>query len=63
MAPPWLSRMLVDTVGFRRAERMLQLGSLLKPEQALAAGLVDEVHPPWGRGRVRVRVLPPQRLP
>ena len=38
--------MLVDTVGFRRAERMLQLGSLLKPEEALAAGLVDEVHPP-----------------
>ena len=43
VAPPWLSRMLVDTVGFRRAERMLQLGTLLEPEAALAAGLVDEV--------------------
>ena len=45
VAPPWLSRMLVDTVGFRRAERMLQLGTLLEPEGALAAGLVDEVVP------------------
>lgn len=45
VAPPWLARMLVDAVGSRKAERMLQLGSLIGPEQALAAGLVDEVVP------------------
>ena len=43
VAPPWLSRMMADTIGMRRAERMLQLGQLLAPEEAAAAGLVDEV--------------------
>ena len=37
--------MLGDTVGRRRAEWMLQLGSLLPPDEALAVGLVDEVVP------------------
>lgn len=45
VAPRWLSRMLVDTVGMRPAERMLQLGSLLSPDDAKDVGLVDEVVP------------------
>ena len=45
VAPPWFGTLLRDTVGARPAERMLQLGSLLSPEEALAAGMVDEVVP------------------
>tara|TARA_B110001452_G_scaffold111518_1_gene92439 strand:- start:1566 stop:2429 length:864 start_codon:yes stop_codon:yes gene_type:complete len=45
VAPKWLSRMLVDTVGMRPAERMLQLGSLLSPDDAKGVGLIDEVVP------------------
>lgn len=44
-APWWLSTMLQDTVGVRRGERMLQLGELVGPEEALEMGLVDEVMP------------------
>ena len=43
VAPPWLSQLLVDTVGHRHAELALSLGSLFSPQQALAIGLVDEV--------------------
>ena len=45
VAPPWFGTLLRDTVGARPAERMLQLGSLLSPEEALAAGMIDEVVP------------------
>jgi len=42
-APWWLAGLLQDAVGVRRAERMLQLGELVGPEEALSIGLVDEV--------------------
>lgn len=45
LAPSWFSTLLKDTIGHRRAERMLQLGQLLPPEEALAVGMVDEVVP------------------
>lgn len=43
VAPPWLAQQMVDTVGRRRAELSLSLGTLYTAEQALAIGLVDEV--------------------
>lgn len=43
--PPWLSRMLVEAVGRREAEPMLQRGLLLPPDAALEAGLVDRLAP------------------
>jgi hypothetical protein len=36
---------MVNTVGFRKAERLLIRGELLQSDQALAYGLVDEVCP------------------
>jgi len=42
-APPWFSKLLANRMGPRPAERMLMLGELLSPDEALAAGLVDEV--------------------
>lgn len=45
VAPPWLSAMLRDVVGQRKAEWMLQLGALVPPSEALALGMVDAVVP------------------
>lgn len=42
-APPWLGKMLVDTIGTRQAELSLGLGLLYSWQQALKMGLVDEV--------------------
>jgi len=42
-APPWFSQLLADRIGARRAERMLMTGQLFSPDEALAAGLVDDV--------------------
>ena len=39
--PAWLSRMLISTVGQRRAEDMIMRGLLLPPAEALEIGLVD----------------------
>jgi enoyl-CoA hydratase/carnithine racemase len=36
---------MVNTIGHRRSERMLALGQLVKSEEALRIGLVDEVVP------------------
>ena len=36
---------MINTVGFRKAERLLTRGELLSSDQALACGLVDEVCP------------------
>jgi len=43
--PPWLSRMLVDVAGQRKAEDMIMRGVLLPPSEALAAGIVDATVP------------------
>jgi len=44
IVPPWwFSVLMKETVGARQAEKHLQLGSLLKPEEALEIGLVDFV--------------------
>ena len=45
IAPIWLCRLLEDCVGTRRADEMLQHGTLLSPKEALGDGLVDEVVP------------------
>lgn len=37
--------MLKDTVGQRKADWMLQLAQMLKPADAAAAGVVDEIVP------------------
>lgn len=42
-APWYLCQMLTDAVGVRRGERMLQLGELVGPAEALSIGLVDEL--------------------
>eukprot|EP00527_Entomoneis_sp_CCMP2396_P008269 CAMPEP_0198143136 /NCGR_PEP_ID=MMETSP1443-20131203/5863_1 /TAXON_ID=186043 /ORGANISM="Entomoneis sp., Strain CCMP2396" /LENGTH=299 /DNA_ID=CAMNT_0043806301 /DNA_START=46 /DNA_END=945 /DNA_ORIENTATION=+ len=41
--PAWLSRQMVDTIGHRKAEISMGLGTLYSPEQALEIGLVDEI--------------------
>ena len=43
VAPPWLAQQYIDTIGCRRAEVALQLGTLYQPEQALEIGLVDHL--------------------
>lgn len=43
-APTWLAQQMIDTVGRRVAEMSLWRGTLYTPEQALAIGLVDELH-------------------
>ena len=43
--PPWLSRMLIDVAGRRKAEDMIMRGLLISPDDALAAGIVDALVP------------------
>jgi len=42
-APPWMCRQYVDLLGHRRAELALLQGTLFRPDEALAVGLVDEL--------------------
>lgn len=42
-APPFLGQQYVDTIGHRRAELALSMGTLFDPNEALQIGLVDEV--------------------
>jgi len=42
-APPWMCRQYVDLLGHRRAELALLRGTLFRPDEALAVGLVDEL--------------------
>ena len=42
-APPWMGQLLVRTIGFRRAELALAMGTLYSPQTALGIGLVDEI--------------------
>jgi 3,2-trans-enoyl-CoA isomerase len=43
VAPPWFIDLYVDTIGKRKAELYLQLGTMLTTDQALQVGLVDEL--------------------
>jgi Delta3-Delta2-enoyl-CoA isomerase len=44
IVPPfWFVDAMVNTVGYRRAESLCQLGTLCTPGEALRCGLVDEV--------------------
>jgi 3,2-trans-enoyl-CoA isomerase len=43
VAPPWLGQQYLDTIGHRKAELALSLGTLFTPDEALEIGLVDEV--------------------
>ena len=43
LAPPWMAQLTIRTIGFRKAEKALTLGTLFSPEDALQVGLVDEV--------------------
>ena len=43
IAPPWMGQLLVRTIGFRKAELALAMGTLFPPTQAHAIGLVDEI--------------------
>lgn len=46
VAPFWFSDTLINTVGFRQAERALQLGYMFTTDEAKACGLIDKVvHP------------------
>jgi len=45
-APFWMSDMLIRTIGFRKAEIALSMGSLFLPEEALKVGFVDEIVSP-----------------
>lgn len=43
--PRWLAEWAISVLGRRQAERMLQLGALVEPAEALQVGLVDAVVP------------------
>lgn len=45
VAPAWLQKLFVQTVGSREAEWGLQLGYLYTPQEALKVGLIDKVVP------------------
>jgi 3,2-trans-enoyl-CoA isomerase len=42
-APPWLGQQYMDTIGHRRAELALSLGTLYSPQEAMDIGLVDKL--------------------
>jgi len=44
-APFWLCQLFISVVGHRNAEKYLTLGTLLKPQDALKVGMIDEVVP------------------
>lgn len=45
VAPTWFVDSFRSAIGQRQAERHLQLGSLLSPQDALAIGMVDVIKP------------------
>jgi len=45
VAPPWMAQLMIRTIGFRKAEHALSLGTLFTPENARNIGLVDELVP------------------
>jgi len=45
VAPFWFKDTMLNTIGTRKTELALMLGSLFSPEEALSIGLVDQVAP------------------
>lgn len=45
VAPQWFYQPMVDAVGTRQADRLLQLGLLVPATEALSLGLIDELVP------------------
>lgn len=43
VAPFWFVDLYCRTIGERHSERLLQLGAMISPEEALEIGMVDEV--------------------
>ena len=43
VAPPWFIDSYVAVIGQRQADRLLQLGHMVGPDEALAMGMVDAV--------------------
>lgn len=43
VAPPFLGELMLRTIGIRRGEEALSLGTLFSPEDALDVGLVDRI--------------------
>jgi 3,2-trans-enoyl-CoA isomerase len=62
-APPWLAQQMMDTVGSRVAELSLWRGTLYAPEQALAIGLVDELHENPREWALQLAVSEFQKIP
>jgi 3,2-trans-enoyl-CoA isomerase len=68
VAPPWLAKQYIDTIGHRRAELALSLGTLYNHKEALAVGLVDDVQRANIVDHAKkqtaewVRILPPARI-
>ncbi|GAX24759.1 3,2-trans-enoyl-CoA isomerase, mitochondrial [Fistulifera solaris] len=62
-APPWLAQQMMDTVGSRVAELSLWRGTLYAPEQALAIGLVDELHENPRERALELAVAEFQKIP
>lgn len=46
VAPFWFSDTITNTIGFRKAERALQLGYMFTTDEAKACGLIDKIVPP-----------------
>ncbi|MCO4760677.1 MAG: enoyl-CoA hydratase/isomerase family protein [Myxococcales bacterium] len=55
--PNWLGSTFARLVGWRQAERNLQMGRLILPDEAAAIGLVDDVVPPEEVRRVAIAEL------
>ena len=43
VAPPFMSDLMIQTIGYREAEKGLSKGQLYSPKEALNIGLVDEL--------------------
>jgi 3,2-trans-enoyl-CoA isomerase len=67
---PWMAQMMVSTIGTRKTELALALGTLFPPQEALAVGLVDSIVPTQHESFIAttddndeglINLLPPQR--
>jgi len=41
--PVWWTKVMIDTIGHRQTERLLMKGMLIKTDEALRIGLIDEI--------------------